>query len=159
MVRRKDRYGHPIRWKGYEGEESQFGWFIEAIDPEEHEFPPSLRPVAVEKGDERRVAGVDYRANEVLLDDRNGGTVAWKPDEIGGRQGGSKVHKVEGIELRAGDRIRWTRNDTGLRLVNGRTAEVIAVKNGRVTFRLEDGKAREAPVSERSMGRDTGLEL
>ena len=44
------------------------------------------------------------------------------------------------MELRAGDRIRWTRNDTGLGLVNSQTAEVDGVKDGRVTFRLEDGR-------------------
>ena len=46
ILRRKDRYGHPIRWEDYEDEESRFGWFIEATDPEEREFPPSLRPVS-----------------------------------------------------------------------------------------------------------------
>ena len=38
------------------------------------------------------------------------------------------------------DRIRWTRNDTGLGLVNSQTAEVAAVRDGRLTFRLEDGR-------------------
>ena len=46
MVQRKDRHGHPIRWEDYEDEESQFGWFIEAIDPEEREFASNLRPVS-----------------------------------------------------------------------------------------------------------------
>ena len=44
------------------------------------------------------------------------------------------------MELRAGDRIRWTRNDAGLGLVNSQTAEVTAVNDGRVGFRLEDGR-------------------
>ena len=44
------------------------------------------------------------------------------------------------IELRAGDRIRWTRNDKALGLINSRTAEVMSVEGGRVTFRLEDGR-------------------
>ncbi len=79
----------------------------------------------------------------MLLADGEGGAVAWKPGQIGGRKGGSEVYKVEEIELRAGDRIRWTRNDAGLGLVNSRTAEVVAVKDGRVTFRLEDGKTLE----------------
>ena len=69
--------------------------------------------------------------------------MAWKPAEIGGRKGGSKVYRAEGIELRAGDRIRWTRNDDGLGLVDSRTAEVEAVTNGRLTFLLEDGRKLE----------------
>ncbi len=103
-------------------------------------FHRPYKRIDVEKGDERRVAGVDYKAGAVILDDGKGGKVAWKPEEIGGRRGGSEVYRVEEIELRAGDRIRWTRNDTGLGLVNSRTADVVAVKDGRVTFRLEDGK-------------------
>ena len=106
-------------------------------------FHRSYKRIGVEKGDERRVAGVDYRMGEVLLDDRHGGTVGWKPEKIGGRRGGSEVYRAEEIELRAGDRIRWTRNDAGLGLVNSRTAEVLRVANGRVMFRLEDGKTLE----------------
>ena len=106
-------------------------------------FHRPYRRIGVEKGDERRVAGVDHEARTVLLEGAGGGTVAWKPAEIGGRRGGTEVYRAEGIELRAGDRIRWTRNDAGLGLVNSRTAEVAGVKDGRVTFRLEDGRKLE----------------
>ena len=106
-------------------------------------FHRPYKRIGVEKGDERRVMGIDRKARAVLLDDGKGGRVAWKPEEIGGRRGGSEVYRAEEIELRAGDRIRWTRNDAGLGLVNSRAAEVLRVANGRVTFRLEDGKTLE----------------
>ncbi len=106
-------------------------------------FHRPYKRIGVEKGDERRVTGVDRKARAVLLDDGKGGRVAWKPEEIGGRKGGSEVYRAEEIELRAGDRIRWTRNEAGLGLVNSRTAEVLRVANGRVTFRLEDGKTMD----------------
>ena len=109
-------------------------------------FHRSYKRLGVEKGDERRVAGIDHKAHTVLLEGKDGGkgaTAAWKPAEIGGRQGGTEVYRAEGIELRAGDRIRWTRNDAGLGLVNSRTAEVLSVANGRVRFQLEDGKKLE----------------
>ena len=106
-------------------------------------FHRPYKRIGVEKGDERRVMGVDHKAGAVLLEDGKGGRVAWKPEEIGGRRGGSEVYRAEEIELRAGDRIRWTRNDAGLGLVNSRTAEIVRVANGRVTFRLEDGKTLE----------------
>ena len=106
-------------------------------------FHRPYKRIGVEKGDERRVMGIDHKAREVLLEDGKGGRVAWKPEEIGGRRGGSEVYKAEEIELRAGDRIRWTRNDAGVGLVNSRTAEVLSVANGRVTFQLEDGKKLE----------------
>ena len=106
-------------------------------------FHRPYKRIGVEKGDERRVMGVDHRSREVLLDDGKGGRAAWKPEEIGGRRGGSEVYRAEDIELRAGDRIRWTRNEAGLGLVNSRTAEVLSVANGRVMFQLEDGKKLE----------------
>ena len=111
-------------------------------------FHRPYRRIGVEKGDERRVMGVDRKARAVLLDDGKGGRVGWKPEEIGGRRGGSEVYRAEEIELRAGDRIRWTRNDAGLGLVNSRTAEVLKVANGHVTFRLEDGKTLELGKSD-----------
>ena len=106
-------------------------------------FHRPYRRIGVEKGDERRVTGVNHKAREVVLEGRDGRKIAWKPGEIAGRRGGSEVYRTEGIELRAGDRIRWTRNDAGLGLVNSRTAEVLSVAGGRVTFALEDGKKLE----------------
>ena len=103
-------------------------------------FHRSYMRLGVEKGDERRVVGVDYEARSVVLEGRDGETVAWKPAEVGGRKGGTEVYRREEIDLRTGDRIRWTRNDNGLGLVNSRTAEVAEVRNGRVTFQLEDGR-------------------
>ncbi len=106
-------------------------------------FHRPYKRIGVEKGDERRVLGVDHKAGAVMLEDGKGGKVAWKPEEIGGRRGGSEVYRAEEIELRTGDRVRWTRNDAGLGLVNSRTAEVLKVANGRVMFRLENGKTLE----------------
>ena len=100
-------------------------------------FHRPYKRIGVEKGDERRVTGVNHKTREVVLEGRDGGKIAWKPREIGGRRGGSEVYRTEGIELRAGDRIRWTRNDAGLGLVNSRTAEVLSVANGRVGDHLE----------------------
>ena len=114
-------------------------------------FHRPYKRIGVGKGDERRVLGVNHKARTVLLDDGRGGTVAWKPAEIVGRRGGSEVYRTEEIELRKGDRVRWTRNDAGLGLVNSRTAEVAAVKNGRVTFALEDGRTLELGRGDRQL--------
>ncbi|MDE0034638.1 MAG: AAA family ATPase [Deltaproteobacteria bacterium] len=106
-------------------------------------FHRPYKRLGVEKGDERLVVGVDHEARSVILEDGDGGTVAWKPSEVGGRRGGTEVYRMEEIELRAGDRIRWTRNDAGRGLVNSRTAEVSEVGKGRVTLRLEEGRNLE----------------
>ena len=104
-------------------------------------FHRPYKRLGVEKGDELRVARVDHRTRTVNLEGGNGRSVAWEPNRIAARAGGVEVYRSEEIELRAGDRIRWTRNDAGLGLVNSGTAEVAAVRGGRVTFRLEDGRA------------------
>ena len=96
--------------------------------------------LGVEKGDELRVSGVDHRTRTVNLEGADGRSVAWEPNRIAARAGGVEVYRSEEIELRAGDRIRWTRNDAGLGLVNSGAGEVAAVRDGRVTFRLEDGR-------------------
>ena len=103
-------------------------------------FHRPYKRLGVEKGDELRVAGVDRAAGTVTLSGEDGRTVAWEPGRVAARAGGVEVYKREGMELRAGDRIRWTRNDAGLGLVNSQTAEVTGVMDGRVTFRLEDGR-------------------
>ncbi len=106
-------------------------------------FHRGYRRIGVEKGDERRISHVDHQTRTVHLEDSRGGTVGWKPDMVGGRHGGVEVYRVDTMELRAGDRIRWTRNDRGLGVVNSGTAEVVGVRSGRVSFMLEDGRRIE----------------
>ena len=103
-------------------------------------FQPDYRSLGAEKGDERRVVGVDHATGTVMLEGRNGEAIPWQPRRVGGRRGAVEVYRAETIELRAGDRIRWTRNDVGLGLVNSHTAEVHSVEGGGVSFRLEDGR-------------------
>ena len=50
-----------------------------------------------------------------------------------------EVYETRDIEIRIGDRIRWTRNDKARGLVNGEHAEVEAITRGRVRFRLSNG--------------------
>ena len=73
----------------------------------------------------------------------DGRTVAWEPGRVAARAGGVEVYRAETMELCNGDRIRWTRNDAGLGLVNSQTAEVTGIRDGKVSFRLEDGRTLE----------------
>ena len=61
------------------------------------------------------------------------------------------VYRAEEMELRAGDRICWTRNDRGLGLVNSGTADVAAVRDGRIAFRVEDGRMLELTANDPQM--------
>ena len=111
-------------------------------------FHRPYKRLGVEKGDELRVAGVDHAARTVRLEGGEGQSVAWEPNRVAARAGGVEVYRVADIELRAGDRIRWTRNDTGLGLVNSQTAEVAKVEREKVTFRLEDGRMLDLSQSD-----------
>ena len=106
-------------------------------------FHRPYKRLGVAKGDERRVTGVDHGTRTVLLEGPDGEHRAWDPSQVAGNRAGSEVYRSEEIALRAGDRIRWTRNDAGLGLVNSRTADVLSVERGRVSFRLEDGRTME----------------
>ena len=103
-------------------------------------FHRPYKRLGVKKGDELRVAGIDRGAGTVNLQGKDGKIVAWTPHKLAARTGGAEVYRCESFELRAGDRIRWTRNDASLGLINSQTAEVIGVKKGTVTFSLEDGR-------------------
>ena len=102
--------------------------------------PPPLQAAWGREGQELRVAGVDRAARTVNLEDADGRALTWEPNRVAAGMGGVEVYRVEDIELRADDHIRWTRNDAGLGLVNSQAAEVVAVEGGKVTFRLEDGR-------------------
>ena len=106
-------------------------------------FHRDYKSLGVAKGDERRVAGIDHRKGTVTLEGPEGQSVSWRPRQVSAKRGAVEVYRTEAIELRAGDRIRWTRNDTGLGLVNSDTAEVGSVRGGRVSFRLGDGRMLE----------------
>ena len=106
-------------------------------------FHRDYTSLGVAKGDERRVAGVDHKRGTVTLEGPGGENVEWRPRQVGAKRGGVEVYRTEKMELRAGDRIRWTRNDAELGLVNSDTARVAAVGGGRVAFRLGDGRVLE----------------
>ena len=65
----------------------------------------------------------------------------WAPERLAVAKGVVEVYRSQAMELRAGDRVRWTRNDPGSGLVNGAVATVERIDRDGVRFRLEDGSA------------------
>ena len=90
----------------------------------------------VRKDEALTVTGIE--GDRVLLRHPGGGPRHIKP--AGGVRYDLDVYETRPIEIRAGDRIRWTRNDHGRELVNGERAEVAAIARGRVRLVLEDGR-------------------
>ena len=103
-------------------------------------FHRPYQRLGIEKGDERRVLGADRDGGTVRLDGTDGAPVTWRPAKLAVRSGGVEVYRSDNMEIREGDRIRWTRNDAGLGLVNSAIAEVAGAKHGTVSLRLEDGR-------------------
>ncbi len=104
-------------------------------------FNRPYKTLGVATGDERRVAGVDHRWGRVDLADGEGRIVKWAPERLAAAKGGVEVFRSQATELRAGDRVRWTRNDPRSGLVNGAVATVERVERDGVRFRLEDGSS------------------
>ena len=90
----------------------------------------------VRKDEALTVTGIE--GDRVLLRHPDGGPRHIKP--AGGVRYDLEVYETRPIEIRAGDRIRWTRNDHGRELNNGERAEVAAIARGRVRLVLEDGR-------------------
>ena len=99
-------------------------------------FHQDLVNYRVKKDEVLTVAGIEHDQVNLLHPDgkprgiRPAGSIRYRLD----------VYETRPIEIRAGDRIRWTRNDKARTLINGELAEVTAIDRGRVRLRLEDGR-------------------
>ncbi len=102
-------------------------------------FSRGYKTLGVEKNDAREVVQVDAEGSRVHLHDDRGNIVDWNPVRIAAAKGGVEVFRSETMELRSGDRIRFTRNDPSSDLTNGQVAEVESLDKDGVRFRLEDG--------------------
>ena len=102
-------------------------------------FNRRYKTLGVEKGDRREVAGVDADTRTVHLKDDLGHAVEWKPGRIAAAKGGVELFRSENLELRSGDKVRFTRNDPVSGLTNGQVAAVESVGQDGFRFRLEDG--------------------
>ncbi len=103
-------------------------------------FNRPYKRIGVEKGDERTVTGIDRRWGTVLLADAAGNATPWRPGGLAAAKGGMEVYRSEAMELRRGDRVRFTRNDPAAGLTNGETATVESAGREGVVFRLDDGR-------------------
>lgn len=118
----------------------------EAKDPHSYAIGDMIRfakdyaDKGVSKAQAYRITGIDTGKAAVTLADQTGRTIDWRLRQWGAAQ--SQAFTAETIELRAGDRMQFTRNDRALARVNGQQAEIIAVDpvTRGATVRLARGK-------------------
>ena len=109
-------------------------------------FHSRVPPLRVGEGDACRIA----RAEDgyVFLDHPSGRTVRIRPGDSWVRYRFG-IYETARIRIRAGERVRWTRNDKRHDLLNGGEAVVLAIESRRVRLDLGGGKplslARDDP--------------
>ena len=109
-------------------------------------FHSRVPPLRVDEGDACRIV----RAEDglVFLDHPSGRSVRIRPDDSWVRYRFG-IYETARIRIRAGDRVRWTRNDKRHGLLNGGEAVVLGIDSRRVRFDLGGGKplslARDDP--------------
>ena len=114
-------------------------------------FNRRYKTLGVEKGDRREVAEVDADTRTVYLRDDLGNVVDWKPSRIAAAKGGVELFRSESLELRSGDKVRFTRNDLASGLTKGQVAAVESVGKDGFGFVTDDPK-RLADQLERATG-------
>ncbi len=98
-------------------------------------FHQDLVNYRVKADDACTVTGIE--GDRVLLSHPDGTARRIRPE--GNIRYRLEVYETREIELQAGDRIRWTRNDKARALVNGEQAEIVAITGSRVRVRTADG--------------------
>ena len=107
-------------------------------------FSQNLLNYRLEKDEILTVTGFDY--DRVMLLHPDGKPRSIRP--AGRIRYSLDVYETRPMEIRAGDRIRWTRNDRKRSLVNGERAEVEGIARGRVRFQLADGRGLSLRVDD-----------
>ena len=100
-------------------------------------FHQDLKNYRLKRDEILTVTGFDYDRVMLLHPD---GKPRWIRPAGSSIRYGLDVYETRPIEIRAGDRIRWTRNDKKRSLTNGGRAEVEGIARNRARFRLSDGR-------------------
>jgi conjugative relaxase-like TrwC/TraI family protein len=103
-------------------------------------FTKDYADKGVSRRDAYTVAGIDTEKAAVILKARDGRHIDWRLRQWGATQ--SQVFTAEPIELRAGDRVQFSRNDRAAGRVNGQQGEVIGVDPAARTVTLRMANRR-----------------
>ena len=99
-------------------------------------FHHDVYGVRARKGDACRITGTDD--GKVFLDHPDG--KPRKGDPSGYLRYHVDLFETDEIELQAGERIRWTRNDRERSLLNGEEAQVLSIGHKNIKLAIADGR-------------------
>jgi conjugative relaxase-like TrwC/TraI family protein len=88
-------------------------------------FAKDYADKGVSKAQAYRVVGIDTQKAAVTLADQNGRAIDWRLRQWGASH--AQAFTTEAIDLRAGDRVQFTRNDRTMGRINGQQGEVIGI--------------------------------
>ncbi|WP_298281622.1 MobF family relaxase [Acidocella sp.] len=128
----------------------------EAKDPHSYAIGDMIRfakdyaDKGVSKAQAYRVTGIDTGKAAISLADQTGRMIDWRLRQWGAAQ--SQAFTSETIELRAGDKMQFTRNDRALGRINGQQAEITAIdpSTRSATVRLARGKVETLKLDDPS---------
>ncbi|OYV34909.1 MAG: exonuclease V subunit alpha [Rhodospirillales bacterium 20-64-7] len=103
-------------------------------------FNKNYADKGVSKMQAYRVTGIDNNKAAITLADQDGQAIDWRLRQWGATQ--SQAFTTTPIELQAGDRVQFTRNDRSLGRINGQQSQIIAVdpSTRSATLRFDKGK-------------------
>lgn len=110
-------------------------------------FARPYKRLGIARGDRAKVARID-EANGTVTLYKGGQLFDWTPAQIAGRTDGAfEVFEDRKLDIAEGDRVRFTRNDRAVGIVNGARAVVEKVRARGVVFRLDSGRRLALPKS------------
>jgi conjugative relaxase-like TrwC/TraI family protein len=99
----------------------------------------------VNRGDAYRVEAIDQVKAAITLKSEDGREVDWRLRQWGA--GSAQAFAAQKLDLKAGDRIQFTRNDREAGRINGGRAEVIAVDEATRSAAIQTSRGRTETLS------------
>jgi conjugative relaxase-like TrwC/TraI family protein len=97
---------------------------------------------AIVGGEVYRVSKVNQRTKTLTLESPSGLEREVRPERIG--RGKLSVFRADAMQLAAGDRVQWTRNDRDRKLKNGDAGRVLSVNSDKQSARVKFGAGKHA---------------
>lgn len=102
----------------------------------------------IRRGEALTISAVDPERGRIALDARDGRAIDWSPRQWGA--GKVEVFEAKPMDLRAGDRVQFTRNDREAGRINGLAGTVTGIDaaTSAATVKLENGREQRLDLSD-----------